>query len=368
MNNRPSHLQILWHGGIQQSKPCGGVARYCCQMIRSLCEKPDLRILTVCPKGAPAFPVTSPALRQISLHSSAWLNDFRMRRVHPTHYQAGYYEQAPVAVPIRIQTVYDFIDRRFPAFQSNKKGFVEHQKSMIEQAHGIIAISESTRRDVLVFTKQKPENIVVAPPSPAPTFIRGIPDAGEQRALREKLTGGKSFLLWVGPRTGYKNFSVVLKAFCGVAKEMDLHLVLAANNPSRLNSTEEAMVITSRVTDRIHILQNITDEHLRLLYASAETLVQSSLCEGFGIPLIECLASGGSLLVSDIPVFKEIVSKQARFADPWDVASWEHAMRMLMQDERTESMRLRVKKEIEQRFDPSDSADAVLRLYKMLQA
>lgn len=360
-------ISVLWDGDIQGSKPCGGISRYSECILEKLGSLENLRILAVCPKGAPAFRVEAPNLRQISVHNMKVVDQFRLKRFQGDIFHSVHYKTSPTPVPATIQTAYDFIDRRFSAFYCNREDFADHQKRLIEQADGVVAISESTRNDVLEFTAKTADQVVVAYPTLSSVFQQKIVLESERQALRNKLTGGKPFLLWVGPRAGYKNFGVFLRAFCAVAHEMDLHLLLVGRNQPRLNSTEEALVLSSRNSGRIHIRRQVTDESLRLLYASARALVQSSICEGFGIPLIESLASGGSLLVSDIPVFREVVGHHAYFADPYNVDAWVHGIQMSEETCDMPSRRQKIKAEMEERFHPSRSADTVFRLYQNLR-
>lgn len=190
----------------------------------------------------------------------------------------------------------------------------------------MIAISETTKKDVLRFTGVPEERIQVMYPRLAPVFCGAPPEAGMCRRTREKLTGGAPFWLWVGPRQYYKNFRTCWEAFLRHASDHSSHLVLVGGDSPRLGAQEQAEVIQNRIWDRVHILTHVPDEQLHRLYATALGLLQSSLWEGFGLPAAEALASGGALLLSELPVFHEIAGNSAVYLPPTDADAWAAAM------------------------------------------
>ncbi len=70
---------------------------------------------------------------------------------------------------------------------------------------------------------------------------------------------------------------------------------------------------------KLHIIpKTVNDSELANLYANAEALVFPSLMEGFGLPALEALAHGCPVIVSDIPVFHEILGDVPKYFDPHD--------------------------------------------------
>jgi glycosyltransferase involved in cell wall biosynthesis len=330
-------MKILYDARIQMRFSTGGISRYCTELLRGLAMLPDYRLLVACPPGAPGFPVSDKSIQQFTLRTP-WLDRMRIRLFKPQLFQTSYYDGDSWPGLPRITTVYDFIDCRFPALQPNRCGFIEEQRKCIEGSRAVIAISESTRLDTLRFTDIAEEKVFVAYPAVAQHFQSSIPTQDEQAQVRQKITGGQPYWLWVGPRRGYKNFSTLLDAFCKIARETDMHLTLVGGGERRLSEFEERQVLQARVEDRIHFLPRISDQDLRMVYASALALVQSSYWEGFGIPLVEALSCGTGLVVSDIPVFREIAGEFAIYADPFDGSAWIQALEQSLTMPDTESI------------------------------
>lgn len=65
-----------------------------------------------------------------------------------------------------------------------------------------------------------------------------------------------------------------------------------------------------------------TDADLRLAYARATAVLNASLCEGFGLPIVEAASFGAPVVASDIPVFREVGAADVTFVTPGDVEAW----------------------------------------------
>ncbi|MFO1305801.1 MAG: glycosyltransferase family 1 protein [Burkholderiales bacterium] len=69
-----------------------------------------------------------------------------------------------------------------------------------------------------------------------------------------------------------------------------------------------------------------TDADLRLCYAKATAVLNASLCEGFGLPIVEAASFGAPVVASDIPVFREVAGTDVAFVKPGDVDAWARAI------------------------------------------
>lgn len=312
-------VKVLWGGEILSRMPTGGVARYCAELMRAA-GRSGTEVLALCPPGAPPYPVAGEGIRQITAGRVGWVDRVRRGWFGADLFQAGYYESAPVAGLPSVQIAYDFLDARYPVFGANAPGFAEEQRRRLEAAGAVIAISEATRADVLRFTDVPEERVSVLYPV-LPAFLEACGD-------RPAPAGGeRPYWLWVGPRGAYKNFGTFLEGYCRTGRETGMDLVLAGGKQMRLEEGQYSMLMRAGLLERVRVLPRVSDEALYDLYAGAFGLVQSSLWEGFGIPLVEALWCGARLVVSDIPVFREVAGEAAVYADPQDGEAWAGALR-----------------------------------------
>ncbi len=115
-------------------------------------------------------------------------------------------------------------------------------------------------------------------------------------------------IIYVGNIKKHKGLKYLLEAFeiCR-QKGLDCKLMIIGNADNfRSGDTEIAEKIANAREKGIYFSGRISDQDLQTYYQKARLLVQPSLYEGFGMPPLEALSLGTSVIISDIPVFKEI--------------------------------------------------------------
>ncbi len=242
----------------------------------------------------------------------------RMRRARPASdqrfdvYHSTYYRRPIDASQPSIVTVHDFVYQRFVRGQKKWR----HQWQMvgaIRQAQHIICISEATRQDLLEFVPIRASQQISVIHHGAPECFHPLQD--EELAPTK---GNCPFILFVGQRAGYKNFSLALSAL-SLLPDFELHCV--GGGPL---SEEELASVPSTTRDRVRHLGFVDDARLNLLYNQAECLLYPSLYEGFGIPVLEAMRAGCPVVCIDCKAVIEIggaalcVSEDAR--DPTSLA------------------------------------------------
>jgi glycosyltransferase involved in cell wall biosynthesis len=138
---------------------------------------------------------------------------------------------------------------------------------------------------------------------------------------RDHHTGPDKTLLYMGSFMPYKNVETVLT---GMAELPDytLHL-LSRITPERRAELEARSPRGARVV--FH--DGVTDEEYTKLLMRTTALVSLSKAEGYGLPLVEAMALGTPVIVSDIPIFREIAGDAATYVDPDSAASFAAAVR-----------------------------------------
>jgi glycosyltransferase involved in cell wall biosynthesis len=351
-------MNILWNGTIQGLLPDSGVSRYCADALSALAANPQHRQLTYCPPGAPAFKASGPQLRQIRALPFTWLNNQRIKHFNPDILQASYYADLPQSSCPVVQIAYDFIDIRFPIFMSNKPGFVTRQRRSLEQADAVIAISDCTRQDILKFTDVPEDRIHLIYPALSSAIVDESPLPSRESTA--------PYFLWVGKGSGYKNRFTFLKAFARAFADSDMQVVVAGGANAKFSGMEIELLLSARLLNRVHFQPSVTDQTLRELYTHAEAFVQSSLWEGFGIPVIEAMSCGCRTVLSDIPVFHEVAGPSGIYADPYDVDAWAAALKQCAGTPQPESGKETLRRRIREKFHSRNLSDQWLQVYQQL--
>ena len=124
------------------------------------------------------------------------------------------------------------------------------------------------------------------------------------------------FLLYVGIRSPYKNFGMLIQAYSKWRRRKEVALVLVGARP--WSDDERRQLAQLQIQDRVHLLQDADDETLCRLYNSAAAFVFPSLYEGFGIPLLEAMACGCPIIASRIPSTIEVAGDCSIYFDPME--------------------------------------------------
>lgn len=219
------------------------------------------------------------------------------------HYLGRYRESA-----LRVVTVYDMIPELFPeTFPLGNPHLAK--RAYVDAADLIICISESTRRDLL--------DIYGTPTAPVVVTHLGVDDRFRPGAPKPAALPGR-YVLFVGARSGYKDFAVLAEAFASAEVATDVKLV--ALGGGTLDETEMNLLNKLGISHRVQRL-DVSDGELAAAYANAECFVFPSRYEGFGLPTLEAMASGCPAILAESSSHVEVGGDAALYFPPGDSAA-----------------------------------------------
>jgi glycosyltransferase involved in cell wall biosynthesis len=203
-----------------------------------------------------------------------------------------------------IVTVQDLSFERFPEVmdRSDRFFFSTFVPRSARRADRVLTGSEWTKRDLVERYAVDPERIVVTPYAHDPVFR---PD-GPRRE-------GEPYALFVGALQPRKEPELALRALLGV--DSGLRLVFAG--PDRgLEAELRQRARTLGLGDRVEFAGHVPREDLAALYRGAETLVFPSRYEGFGLPVLEAMASGTPVVATPSSSIPEVAGDAALLVEP----------------------------------------------------
>jgi glycosyltransferase involved in cell wall biosynthesis len=185
------------------------------------------------------------------------------------------------------------------------------------RATKIVAVSESTRRDLITRLKIPPERVV--------TILEGVdgrfgPPTDTQEAARAVRFAGVDgpFILSTGTLEPRKNYVRLLEAYALLRTRGLDHRLVIAGRPGWLYEPVFEAVTRLRLSDQVVFLQP-DDALLSSLYGLADAFVFPSLYEGFGLPALEAMACGAPVACANTSSLPEVVGDAALLFDPLDV-------------------------------------------------
>jgi len=313
-------MHVLYDYQIFALQEMGGISRYFVELARRL---PDysggIKTTILAPVHINTYLADSPVhtvgrkvasfpgKHHVLPHINRTCGRSFLKKQPPDIFHETYYSgtSQPVRAP-RILTVYDMIHERFPDQFSGVDSQVPELKAQaVARADHVIAISKSTRNDLMEYLDVAPEKITVIPL--APSF-----DTVDERADFEP--ADRPYLLYVGLRGGVKNFQRFLTAF-GRSQILRSGFDVLCVGGGGFTAEEERFFDELNVRERIRHLQ-ADDSLLTALYAHAVLFVYPSLYEGFGLPLLEAMHCGCPVACSTAGSMPEIAGDAALYFDP----------------------------------------------------
>ncbi|NDJ76395.1 MAG: glycosyltransferase family 4 protein [Chloroflexi bacterium] len=200
-----------------------------------------------------------------------------------------------------------------------------------QRARRVIAISQSTAADLVTTFGLPAHKIDVAVPGVGAQF-HPLPPA-EVEAFRQRQGLPERFLLFLGTLEPRKNLPVLLRAYAGlpVQDRQAVHLVLGGGKGWMYDDIFRT-IETHHLGDTVHLPGYVPADDLPLWYNAAEAFVYPSIFEGFGLPVVEAMACGTPVLVSDVSSLPEAAGDTGYRLPPENDQSWTEALAHVIHD------------------------------------
>jgi glycosyltransferase involved in cell wall biosynthesis len=355
-------LKVLYDFQKFQFKQIGGIPRYFRSLINEFEGEKRLSAKVFCPhQNTP--PKSNPTLftktkwyfhQQVTQTKN--INAFKKHLkinpidlIHPTYYDP-YVTQLNLPY---ILTVFDLTHEFYPRLFSFYDLTRRNKRKVIKKATKIIAISHNTKKDLVKYYHLDPDRIVVIPLASSldPKKIQPIPLP-------------KNFLLFVGARYAYKNFSRLLRAVSSIIKK-DSSLYLVCVGGGLFSDQEQALLLNLEISDHvIHI--NPCDEELSYCYTRAQALIYPSLYEGFGLPIIEAFACNCPVILSNTSCHPEVAGQAGIYFDPLSVKSIRQTITKFLKNPSKRNLAIKQGRVIAKHYSWKQTAKLTNELYQSI--
>lgn len=342
----------------------GGVSRYHVELLKRL---PDYGIEVDFPKiftrntylKQAGYNIRQPiGFGKYSNQLNSWLNQQICRHAlrktdadifHPTFVNPYY---ADLSMPKTVITVHDLIHEKL---LRNDSALIRHRRMrQLINIRGIICVSNQTKGDLLLFYPFLKEMDI-----PIQVIYHGHTTDSSHPGHSKPLFD-KPYVLYVGSRDSYKNFSFFLRAFTSVKSDVNL---VCTGAPF---STSETMMINQLgLSSRIQQFF-ASDRELRNLYTNARAFIYPSLMEGFGIPILEAFGYECPVIASDIQCFHEVGGGAPCYFNPHDINELACTIERVIHDDTLRSTMIAAGKKRLENFSWDKMAAQTAEFYKLI--
>jgi glycosyltransferase involved in cell wall biosynthesis len=261
----------------------------------------------------------------------------------------------------QVTTILDLIYKRFPEAHS---GLLSHGMRMLvplsaKRSRRIIAISESTKSDVVSFLGVDPSRVDVTYLAPG---FAGTVEPVPEALLRERHSlGDAPIVLSVSAHRPHKNLERLIDAIAPIERPF---VLVIPGYETPWESELAAHVRRRGVQERVRLLGWLGDAELEGLYASSTCMAFPSLAEGFGLPVLEAMARGLPVASSNSTSLPEVAGEAALYFEPLDVPAMTASVERLLADGDLRDRLAAAGREQAARFTWERTAQGTLRSYE----
>lgn len=237
----------------------------------------------------------------------------------------------------KVTTYHDVVPLKYPEWSHPKIVAVHKRRLYIveQEIDMIIAVSESTKKDLLEVSHISEEKIKVIYEAPTADF-RPQP-RNKIAEFNKKYNLPDEFILAIGGIGERRNLKRIKEA------SSDYHLVISGQTIPWLDYDE-----------------------LELLYNSATVLLYASVYEGFGLPILDAFSCGLPVITSNVSAMPEVGGEAAIYADPYSVEDIKKKLKMVMEDQSLRDEMIRKGLERVKQFSWENAAKETAQLYERL--
>ena len=182
-----------------------------------------------------------------------------------------------------------------PWFRFFYKFITSHSLSLADL---VISVSENTKLDLVKYFGVPPDKIIVIPNGISQTYLFAHP--------QPKIISG-DYLLTMTTHPIRKNTPLLIQAFSQLPLKYRFRLVIAGNMGQSYQNQLQKLVHDAHLSDQVIFPGPISENKLASLYQHAQLFVYPSTYEGFGLPVLEAMASGCLVLAANTSSLPEIV-------------------------------------------------------------
>jgi len=272
-----------------------------------------------------------------------------------------------------VVTIHDLIPLIMPLYRGPPlvRAYTRLVAEAARKADAVIADSQASKRDIVRLLRIPASRVHVVYLA-ADEVFHPLEDETRIAVVRRKYNLPPSYFLYLGGFDQRKNIPTLLKAFAHLVKTSPAmrrlpFLVIAGKLPERdtpLFPDPRRSMSKLRLEGRVIFTGWVPEEDKPALYSAALAFVFPSLYEGFGLPVLEAMACGTPVIVSDRASLPEVVGEGGILVDPEDIRGMAKAMEALFADDelRTELRQKALAQAF--KFDWEKSAQETLRIYQ----
>ncbi|HXH02003.1 MAG TPA: glycosyltransferase family 1 protein [Candidatus Competibacteraceae bacterium] len=340
--------------------PLTGIGRYAWELASRLAEHPELDEVRFFSMGRwvpdPAALLenpksTIPTRRALAISARKWLSSrtwavaayarlspllyaYRLHALGDRIFHSPNYFLPPISGP-GVATVHDLSTYKFPDTHpaARWRYFDREIKNTLRRADHLITDSEATRREVIEFFGWPAQKVTAIPLGVSPHFAPRSADELQMTLTRYGVESGR-YALCVSTVEPRKRLDSLLRGYELLPDRVRARYPLVlAGGKGWLSDRLHELIDRGQRGGWVKYLGYVPEEDLPLLYAGARAFCFISIYEGFGLPVLEAMASGVPVLTSNRSSLPEVAGEAGMLVEPDDIDAVRTALERVLLDE-----------------------------------
>lgn len=231
---------------------------------------------------------------------------------------------------LRATVVHDLTYLYHPEVVEEKN--LDHLRRVVprsmKEADFIITVSETVKAELIKEFSINPDKCIATPIPPDEAFFKQLSPEEIETAKDKYEIDSEKYIYFIGNLEPRKNLTTLIEAYRALPKDIKKShkLIMAGGKGWKTEATQRALDEAISAGENVKHLGFIDQTDSPALYQGASLFVMPSLYEGFGMPVLEAMASGCSVVASDIPVLREAGGTAATYANPLNSESFTSAI------------------------------------------
>ncbi len=233
-----------------------------------------------------------------------------------------------------VVTIHDLIFKIYPETYKtvDRKIYEKKFKYSCENADRIVAISESTKQDIIKYYNINPNKIDVVYQSCDPIYFTPISEK-DTTEVANKYQLPSKFLLSVGSIIERKNIKVIIESYAHLAPENRIPVVIVGNG-KEYKTEMKALIQSLKLEPHFNWIDNVkSTQDLKAMYHLAFALIYPSIYEGFGLPVAEALLCKTPVITSNVSSLPEAGGPSTLYIDPTNPQELAEKITLLVNDD-----------------------------------
>ena len=230
----------------------------------------------------------------------------------------------------RVATIHDVIPYIYPETSTKLDKLIYHYwlPLAVRRLDAIITVSEQSKRDLIRYLPVKSEDVVVIPEAAGANYR--LLNRTQVKPVLTRYGIDFPYILYVGSLVSRKNLPRLLEAYARARQNVpQWKLVIVGARKWKFTPIFET-VQRLGLEPHVHFTGYVEEEDLPAVYNGADLFVFPSLYEGFGLPVLEAMASGTPVITSNCSSLPEVAGDAAILIDPYDVDAIAEAMQQVL--------------------------------------